>query len=94
MTQQQVGLVQPEDAFEELTSGSVVTGQRIVVDGDSDKEVVMLDPFAGASSTAPAVSGIPSAVTQHATRTGEEYKPSAHTPMGGRVQRHEADHTP
>jgi len=94
MTYHQVGVVHPEDAFEGLTSGDVVTGHRVVVDGDCDKEVVVHDQHTGASSNAPSSSGIPSAVTQNKSRTGEEYKPSVHTPMGGRVQPHEANHTP
>jgi hypothetical protein len=89
MTDHQVGLVNAEDGFEELTDGDCVTAQHVFVDGDSDKEVVILDPMSGASSNAPASSGIPSAVTQRGVRSGEMYKPSMHTPMGGRVQRHE-----
>jgi len=94
MINHQIGVTHPDDAFEELTTGDVVTGHRVVVDGDSDKEVVVLDTKTGASCNAPSNSGIPSAVTQNKARTGEEYKPSVHTPMGGRIQPHEANHTP
>jgi hypothetical protein len=94
MTYQQVGVTHPDESFEEVTSGAVVTGQRIVVDGDSDKEVVILDPATGASSNAPANSGIPSAVTQQGARTDETGKPNINTPMGDRVQRHEESYAP
>ena len=94
MTHHQVGLAHPEDAFEELTTGDVVTGHRLVIDGDANKELVDLHPTSGASSNAPSNSGIPSAVTQNNSRTKEVYKPSAHTPMAGRVQPHETNHIP
>lgn len=94
MSSQQIGVVLPDEAFEEIANGAVVTGQHIWVDGDEDKEVVVLDPVVGASSDAAANSGVPSAVTQRGARTGECYKNSIHSPMGDRIQRHEADHVP
>lgn len=94
MTQLEVGLAHPEESFEEPLTGQVVTRQRLVIDGDADKEFVDLDPKSGASSSAPSSTGIPSAVTQNRERTGDTYKPSAHTPMSGRVQPHETNHTP
>lgn len=64
MTQQTIGTADPEKAFIQSTSGESVTGQSIVTDQGVDKEVVTLHPVAGASSEAPASSGIPSAQKQ------------------------------
>lgn len=95
MTYHQIGVAHPDDAFEELTAGDIVTGHRIVVDGDSDKEVTVRDSRAGASSVAPSSSGIPSAVTQNGDRMKTSGSKTTETsPMAGRVQPHEAHHTP
>jgi hypothetical protein len=94
MSYQQVGLTHPDDAFEELTTGDVVTGHRIIIDGDSDKEVVVHDSKSGASSNAPSNSGIPSAVTQNGSRSGHLYQTTDHTSMAGRIQPHEANYKP
>ncbi|BDI31442.1 hypothetical protein CCAX7_34930 [Capsulimonas corticalis] len=64
MTDQQIGTVDPENAFVQTTAGASVTGQSVVTDHGVDKEVVSLHPVAGASSEAPASSGIPSARNQ------------------------------
>ena len=62
----QVGLTEA-NAFEQKTSGVSVTGKHLYVDGGDgadEKEVTSLSHSAGASSEAPANSGIPSAETQ------------------------------
>jgi hypothetical protein len=87
MIRTQIGTIHPEDAFEALTTGDCVTGHRIIVDGDQDMEVVVLDSHAGASSVAPSVSGIPSAVTQNGDRNPATTKPGPYTPMAGRLQK-------
>ncbi len=84
MPEEEVVVVHPDSAFEEKTDGTRVTGQRVIVDGDLDKEITERDPVAGASSEAPASSGIPSAVRQQgaaipATEDQEE------TPLADRV---------
>jgi hypothetical protein len=65
-TEQHVGLTKP-DAFEQTTSDESVTGKHLFADGGhgQEKEAVTLSPHAGASSDAPANSGIPSAERQH-----------------------------
>ena len=64
--EEHIGLTQP-DAFEDTTTGESVTGKRIFADGGHglEKEVNARSHWAGASSEAPANSGIPSAETQH-----------------------------
>jgi len=94
MISHQVGVTHPDDAFEELTTGDVVTGHRLVVDGDSDKEVTVRDTRTGASCNAPSNSGIPSAVTQNGSRAGHSYQTTDHTSMSGHIQPHDANHTP
>lgn len=62
----QVGLTEA-NAFEQKTSGVSVTGKHLYVDGGDgadEKEVTRLSHSTGASSEAPASSGIPSAETQ------------------------------
>ena len=62
----QVGLTEA-NGFEQKTSGVSVTGKHLYVDGGDgadEKEVTRLSHSAGASSEAPANSGIPSAETQ------------------------------
>lgn len=64
--EEQVGLTDPE-AFEQTTSGTSVTGKHLYADGGDgadEKEVTIRSHSAGASSEAPASSGIPSAETQ------------------------------
>lgn len=64
--EEHIGLTQ-SDAFEETTTGESVTTKRIFADGGAgeEKEVNLGSHHAGASSEAPASSGIPSAVKQH-----------------------------
>jgi hypothetical protein len=63
--EEHIGLTQP-DAFEETTTGESVTGKRIFADGGHglEKEANLRSHWAGASSEAPAGSGIPSAEKQ------------------------------
>ncbi len=64
--EQHVGLTEP-DAFEQTTSGESVTTKHLYADGGhgQEKEATTRSAHAGASSEAPASSGIPSAKTQH-----------------------------
>lgn len=64
--EQHIGLTQP-DAFEITTDGDTETGKRLYADGGDgkEKEATVRSSHAGASSEAPASSGIPSALTQH-----------------------------
>jgi hypothetical protein len=84
MSRLEIGTSNPAEAYEEVTSGACVTGQRVIIDGDEDKEVVILDSRAGASSTAPANSGIPSAMAQHAVFG--EMRPLIETRMANHIQ--------
>ncbi|MEO7715734.1 MAG: hypothetical protein ABIY70_06015 [Capsulimonas sp.] len=84
MTDQQIGTVNPEKAFVQSTSGKSVTGQSVVTDQGMDKEVVTLHPTAGASSEAPASSGIPSAKAQQGL-AGHATAPQDETPMSDHV---------
>jgi hypothetical protein len=62
----EVGLTEA-NAFEQTTSGESVTGKHLYIDGGDgtdEKEVTTRSHSAGASSEAPASSGIPSAETQ------------------------------
>ena len=62
----QVGLTEA-NAFEQTTSGESVTGKHLYADGGDgadEKEATTLSHSAGASSEAPATSGIPSAEKQ------------------------------
>ena len=70
-TETHVGL-ENADAFEIATGGGSVTGKHLYADGGDgqEKEVNVLDPVAGASSPAPASSGIPSAMTQQGIAEG------------------------
>ena len=67
--EEHIGLTQP-DAFEETTDGDGVTGKRLFADGGAgqEKEVNLRSHQAGASSDAPASSGIPSAMKQHGVK--------------------------
>lgn len=86
MTEQHIGLTDP-DAFEQTTDGETVTGKHLFADGGDgkEKEATVRSEFAGASSDAPASSGIPSAVKQHGVQN-EAVSDKDETPMGGRVQ--------
>ena len=73
MPEEQIATENP-DAFEITTSGESVTGKRLYADGGDgqEKEANVPDPVAGASSAAPASSGIPSAVKQQRIAAGSE----------------------
>lgn len=75
------------DAFEDTTSGTVETGQRLFVDGGDgqEKEATVRSHHAGASSEAPASSGIPSAMKQHGN-VGDAFDEQDETAMGGHTQ--------
>ena len=76
----EVGVLHPAEAFEQKPSAPPVIHVHVIVDGDRDEEVTVLSPGAGASSEAPASSGIPSAETQHhqwSERTKREGDPPA-----------------
>jgi hypothetical protein len=83
MTQQAIGTVYPDLAIDQDVKNSV-NREHIIIDGDREKEVVRLSPTAGASSEAPANSGIPSAVTQHRLRS-EATTPQQETTTDGRL---------
>jgi hypothetical protein len=92
MTQMQIGTIYPDDAFEGITDGDVVTSHRVIVDGYRDEEVVVHDPIYGACSVAPASSGIPSAITQLGHPGSSEH--TGQTAMAGRLQRQIQNLTP
>lgn len=81
----QIGLTQP-DAFEETTTGTSVTGKHIFADGGDgkEKEVNIRNHQSGASSEAPAGSGIPSAEKQHDI-AGKVFDKQKETPMADHV---------
>ncbi len=89
-----VGLTQP-DAFEEANSRDSVTTRHRFSDGGqgSEKEATLFSHHAGASSEAPAGSGIPSAEKQHGVK-GEAYDPQVETAMPGHVQDTRAESKP
>ena len=78
-----VGLTQP-DAFEVTTGDDSVTTRHIFADGGDgkEKEATLRSHHAGASSDAPASSGIPSAMTQ--SGVFEDTPDQEVTPMGNR----------
>lgn len=84
--EEHIGLTQP-DAFEETTTGDSVTIRRVFADGGSgqEKEVNLGSHQAGASSEAPASSGIPSAMKQHGVK-GEAVDPQDEPQMANRSQ--------
>lgn len=86
MAEQHIGLTDP-DAFEQTTDGETVTGKHLFAEGGDghEREATIRSDYAGASSTAPASSGIPSAVKQHGVQN-ESVVDTDETPMGGRVQ--------
>ena len=93
MTDQQIGTVDPEKAFVQTTSGTSVTGASVVTDQGVDKEVVTLHPTAGASSEAPASSGIPSARNQQSA-SHDSTAPQSTPRMSDRLQAVNDDSTP
>lgn len=84
--EEHIGLTQP-DAFEETTLGNSVTGKHLFADGGhgQEKEATLRSHHAGASSEAPAESGIPSAEKQHGV-VGEAFDKQTETAMADRSQ--------
>ncbi len=82
----QIGLTQP-DAFEQPRPADTETEKRLFADGGDgkEKEATLRSHHAGASSEAPASSGIPSAEKQHG-EPGEAFDKQTETPMAGHVQ--------
>lgn len=81
----QIALTSP-DGFEQTTTGESVTTRHIFADGGDgkEKEATVFSPHTGASSDAPAGSGIPSAERQRALlRKPEDDQPE--TPMADHV---------
>jgi hypothetical protein len=83
-------LTDHDDAEIQQTDGQVVTRQRVIIDGDREKEIVEFSPTAGASSEAASNSGIPSAMTQRGLRR-EAFADQEATPMSGRRLRTRED---
>ena len=86
MAEEHIGLTDP-DAFEITTDAASVTGKHLFADGGDgkEKEATTRSAHAGASSDAPASSGIPSAVKQHGLQN-ESVADNETTPMGDRAQ--------
>ncbi len=84
--EEHIGLTQP-DAFEQPLPADTETTKHLFADGGDgkEKEVTLRSHHAGASSEAPASSGIPSAEKQHGD-PGEAYDKQTQTPMAGHVQ--------
>ncbi len=84
--EEHIGVTQP-DAFEDKTTGESVTGKHLLADGGDgkEKEATLRSHHAGASSEAPASSGIPSAEKQHGEK-GEAFDEQTETAMAGHVQ--------
>ena len=82
----QIGLTQ-SDATEQTTTGETITGKRLFADGGDgkEKEATLRSHHAGASSEAPASSGIPSAEKQHGVK-GEAFDEQTETSMANRSQ--------
>lgn len=84
--EEQIGLTQ-SDAFEQMRPADSITEKRLFADGGDgkEKEVTLRSHHAGASSEAPASSGIPSAEKQHG-EPDEAFDRQTETPMAGHVQ--------
>ena len=84
--EEHIGLTQP-DAFEQPLPADTETEKHLFADGGDgkEKEVTLRSHHAGASSEAPASSGIPSAEKQHGEK-GEAFDKQTETPMAGHVQ--------
>ena len=76
MPEEQIALETP-DGFEIKTGDETVTGARFFADGGAVKEADLSDPVAGASSPAPAASGIPSAMRQQSIHAGKNLRDEA-----------------
>lgn len=83
--EEHIGLTQP-DAFEQPLPADTVTTKHLFADGGDgkEKEAILHSHHAGASSDAPASSGIPSAEKQHGEK-GEAFDKQTETPMAGHV---------
>ena len=84
--EEHIAVTQP-DAFAQTTTGDSETGKQIIADGGHgmEKEANLRSHHAGASSEAPANSGIPSAEKQHGVK-GEAFdQQTDHTPMPDRA---------
>jgi hypothetical protein len=68
---EQIALETP-GGFEITTDGASVTGKHLYADGGDgqEKEATIRNRISGASSAAPASSGIPSAMTQQSVHSG------------------------
>ncbi len=84
--EEHIGLTQP-DAFEQVRPADTETEKRLFADGGDgkEKEATLRNHRAGASSEAPASSGIPSAEKQSGEK-GEAFDKQTETPMAGHVQ--------
>ena len=84
--EEHIGLTQP-DAFEQTVPADTETGKRLFADGGDgkEKEATLRSHHAGASSEAPASSGIPSAEKQHGF-VGEAFDEQTETPFAGHVK--------
>ena len=84
--EEHIGLTQ-SDAFEQVRPADTETTKRLFADGGDgkEKEATLRSHHAGASSEAPASSGIPSAEKQHG-EPGEAFDRQTETPMAGHVQ--------
>lgn len=84
--QEHIAVTQP-DAFAQTTTGGSETGKQLIADGGDgkEKEVTLRSHHAGASSEAPASSGIPSAEKQHGAK-GEAFDTQTETAMADRSQ--------
>jgi len=82
----QVGVAK-SDAFAQATTGEVETAKVLLADGGDgkEKEVTLRSTHAGASSEAPASSGIPSAEKQHGVK-GEAFDKQTETAMANHSQ--------
>ena len=82
--EQHIGLTH-SDSFEMDTPDLSETGTTLYADGGEQKEATLRSPQAGASSEAPASSGIPSAEKQHGV-IGEAFDTQTQPAMAGHVQ--------
>jgi hypothetical protein len=84
--EEHIGLTQP-DAFEQPRPADTESETLLFADGGDgkDKEATLRSHHAGASSEAPASSGIPSAEKQHGEK-GEAFDEQTETPMAGHIQ--------
>ena len=84
--EERIGLTEP-DAFEQPLPADTETTKHLFADGGDgkEKEVTLRSHHAGASSDAPASSGIPSAEKQQGDPNAS-YDKQTETPMAGHSQ--------